>query len=403
MVWGCYDSEPFISAYVNTTEDNIVFFQTKSSGLRGLPNFGKVAEVYKNSQKFEREFKAFLQAALKSGLSYLVDFAKFAGSDAAESFRPVPDLHLEFLKNFKNQNEISKFGISIYNGDCSSNSAYSFTQKSLKFECQGKCAANIPAVVLIPDANPPKEFQLAFGCVNNGPFLWAWVNDPEEVGKVISWQNKNVNQGNEIKDQKKICQKIMSDSQATQEAKKKCYGGMKESCGKGLEGACKKSGLLQIIKKSVFTSPLPPACDILKKDYEDVKCFKWFIRMFVKGLVVMVHRFDFLSRFIQDDIEASGSSGSSSSSWRRMLTSEDDGFEINDAAVSQVKELPSDVTQVEESNLVVGGSTPTKAVSTNVVKEAEEKAAEIKVVIGSSNFMTMGISMIIGMMILSFI
>jgi hypothetical protein len=176
-------------------------------------------------------------------------------------------------------------------------------------------------------------------------------------GKVIDFEAPGKSLAKNDVEEKIKCNEALVSTDALSNAKKQeCRGSMSEECSKGLDGACKQSGLYErLMKKPLAANALPNICDNTTTNYSENACFDWLERIIVlnslsfslRGFMDLQRQIDIFQR------------GKKTLRYLETLTVSVDPVTKNDVKAV----LPASITMMDASAISVDDATAVSAPS----------------------------------------
>ncbi|MCP3681441.1 MAG: hypothetical protein GY861_02010 [bacterium] len=304
---------------------------------------------------------------------------------------PVKDILCSTIENLVDFEALIN---AVTSSECKEEFAYKFKNNALT--CHGNCPKKVPALKLLPAADrvKVKEGECVMGCAGEW-LIFCWMID-EFDEKMFIYQDKKNNLKDKLEQETQKCINPKDDKII-----RECFG-MDPKCLTQLDQSCNNNGLSAVVAKASVKAITFKECDNSKATYNENKCFEIFEKYFIRAtLILRIQPLEMLAYIcemhnkgcknpeeyyeeeknpecpmfkIPPDTKPSIPAPSGSGGNLRYLTS---SLKIDDAALSQIKDLPASATSVDSSALVISGSTPTKSVTTSISKTAEATATQI--------------------------
>ena len=153
----------------------------------------------------------------------------------------------------------------------------------------------------------------------------------------------------------------------------KCRGKMSSECARGMDGACRGSGLYKrMVNRPLPESAVPAQCETANPNYTYDGCFKWLEPFIVKSSLVFDYRgFMDLPRSIDRSFRGSGSA-----SLRYLV------LQYTDVTVDLVTKndelaiLPVQLSKMDNNAINVEGSTAVSSPSTETFLNTFDQSSE---------------------------
>ena len=192
-------------------------------------------------------------------------------------------------------------------------------------------------------------------------------------GGVIDFMAPGKSLGKSGIDSKRKCNEALANDNDSAQVKE-CRGDMSDECSRGMDGACKGSGLYKrLVNKPLPEAALPNDCDTTNPNYSIDICFVWLERFIVKSTM----SFDFKG-FIDVPRSIDRSFRGSAAGLRLLQSSTDVKVDLvtkNDPAAV----LPSSLSKMDSSAINVDSSTSVSVPNTETyLNEFNQESDEIE-------------------------
>ena len=175
---------------------------------------------------------------------------------------------------------------------------------------------------------------------------------------------------NDVEEKRKCNEAMNSQSSSSNNEKvKECRGNMSDECSRGLDGACKASGLYErLINKPLPEAALPVVCDNTYPDYTLERCFAWLEPIIVKHSLSF--SFQGFNR-LPSEIDRSFRGGKSLRNLQTLTVSVDPVTKNDVKAV-----IPASITKMDASAISVDQATAVSAPSVEAKVASFDQTSE---------------------------